>query len=62
MPTIEEMNEKLVEHYAKMAMQDGWIDYARHRVKEMQDDKSGNWVDLGRQVKDRMEEMKNDTK
>jgi hypothetical protein len=43
-----------------MAMQEGWIDYARHRVKEMQDDKSGNWVDLGRQVKDRMDELKND--
>jgi uncharacterized coiled-coil protein SlyX len=60
MPTLEEMNRALVEHYAKMAMQEGWIDYARHRVKEMQDDKSGNWVDLGRQVKDRMDELKND--
>ena len=57
---LEQQLQALVEHYAKMAMQDGWIDYARHRVKEMQDDKSGNWKDLGQRVKDRMEELKRD--
>lgn len=60
MPSLEEMNQALVEHYAKMAMQDGWIDYARHRVKEMQADQSGNWVDLGQRVKEKIEELKRD--
>ena len=62
MPSLEEMNQALVEHYAKMAMQDGWIDYARQRVKELQGDKSGNWADLGQRVKEKMEEMKNETR
>jgi hypothetical protein len=58
--TLEQQLEILVEHYAKMAMQDGWIDYARQRVKELQDDKSGNWIDLGQRVKQKIEELKRD--
>jgi len=58
--TLEQQLEALVEHYAKMAMQDGWIDYARQRVKEMQADQSGNWVDLGQRVKEKIEELKRD--
>jgi hypothetical protein len=60
MPSLEDMNQELVEHYAKMAMQDGWIDYARQRVKELQADQSGNWKDLGQRVKNRIEELKRD--
>ena len=56
---LDQVTEQLVEHYAKLAMQEGWIDQARHRVKELQDDKSGNWPDLGQRVKQRIEEMKN---
>ena len=47
----------MVEHYAYMALQKGWIDYARHRVSALQkEDKM--YADLGIRVKKRIEELK----
>lgn len=54
----EEHIEKMVDHYAKMAMTHGWLAYARHRVAELQkSDKM--YADMGAKVKARIEELKN---
>ena len=53
----EEHLAQMTEHYAKMALMKGWIDYARQRVAELQ--KSDRmYADLGARVKKRMDEMK----
>ena len=46
-----------VEHYAKLALLDGWIDYVRQRVKELEQDSSGMWVGLGKAIAKRMKEL-----
>jgi hypothetical protein len=53
------ITEKLnpVEHYAKLALQDGWIDYVRHQVKEMEKDHSGLWVGLAQAIADKIKEL-----
>jgi hypothetical protein len=54
----EEHLEEMTDHYAKMAMTPGWIDYARHRVAQLQkSDKM--YADMGARVKARIEELKN---
>ena len=54
---LDEHVEKMVEHYAKMALMKGWIDYARQRVAELQRE-DRMYADLGARVKKRMDEMK----
>ena len=46
-----------VEHYAKLAMMPGWIDYVRYQVKQMEKDSSGLWVGLGQAIADRIKEL-----
>jgi len=48
-----------VEHYAKLAMMPGWIDYVRHQVKEMEKDPSGLWVGLGQAIAQRLKDDAN---
>ena len=61
MPSVEETTQQLVEHYARMALIQGWVPYARHQILEvLQKDPSGNWPDLYQRVKARMEEIKNE--
>ena len=50
--------ETLTSHYANLAMTKGWIDYTRHRVKELRDSNE-MWKDLPRLVKERIEQLKN---
>jgi hypothetical protein len=49
--------ETLTSHYAQLAMTKGWLDYTRHRVKELRDSDE-MWKDLPRMVKERIEELK----
>ena len=62
MQTFEQMSKDIIDHYAKLAMAPGWIDYTRHRVKEMVADKSGLWKDLPMQIKQRIDELKNENR
>jgi len=48
--------KKLAQHYAKLAMEPGWIDHARHMVKEYE--KSPYWKGLGNAVASEMESLK----
>jgi hypothetical protein len=50
--------EDFVEHYAWMASHEGAIDYARARVREMEQDPSGLFKGLGGAVAQRLKEMK----
>jgi hypothetical protein len=50
--------DQQVEHIAKMALQKGWIPYAKERAQELEDDPTGLWVGLTKAVRERLEEMK----
>jgi hypothetical protein len=49
--------ETLTSHYSNLAMTKGWLDYTRHRVKELRDSDE-MWKDLPRMVKERIEQLK----
>ena len=44
-----------VEHYANLALQQGWIDYVRHQVKELE--KTPMFKGLGKAVGKKIKEM-----
>ena len=46
-----------IDHYAKLAMIPGWIDYVRHQVKEMENHPTGMFKGLGIAIKQRMDEL-----
>jgi hypothetical protein len=50
--------DQQVEHLAKMALQKGWIAYAKERAQELENDPTGLWVGLIKAVRERLEEMK----
>lgn len=52
----ERVSLKLAQHYAKLAMNKGWIDYTRHRVKEME--KDPHWKGLGKCVAEQIKLLK----
>ena len=62
MAYLEHTFKRIVDHYAKMAMNPGSIDHARHMVKMMEKDKSGMWTGIARAVANRIEEVKNGTR
>ena len=51
------MMNDAVEHYVKLAMMPGWVDYVRHQVKEMEKDPSGLWLGLGQAIAERIKEL-----
>jgi len=53
------ITEKLnpVDHYARLALLPGWIDYVRHQVKQMEKDPSGLWVGLAQAIAERIKEL-----
>ena len=55
------MMNDAVDHYAKLAMIPGWIDYVRHQVREMEKDSSGLWLGLGQAIAERIKELKNES-
>jgi len=50
--------EQQVEHLTKMALQKGWIAYAKQRAQELENDPSGLWVGLVEAVRERLNERK----
>jgi hypothetical protein len=47
---------KIAQHYAKLAMNQGWIDYTRHRVRELE--KNPQWKGLGKCVAEQIKLLK----
>ena len=52
------MLKELADHYANLAMTNGWTEYTRHRVKELRDS-NDMWKELPRMVKERIDGHKN---
>lgn len=50
--------EQQVEHLTKMALQKGWIPYAKQRAQDLESDPSGLWVGLVEAVRERVNERK----
>ena len=50
-----------VEHFAKMALNQGFIDHARLRVRELEQDETGMWLGLGQAVAKRLKELRDET-
>jgi hypothetical protein len=55
---FQDFQDRLVSHYAQMALNPATLDYARQRVLKMQQEPSGLWDGLGILVKQRIEELK----
>jgi hypothetical protein len=53
----EDHLEEMANHYARLALEQGWLEYTRHRVSEVQ--KIKMYQGLANRVKARMEEIKN---
>ena len=51
------MSKDVVTFYAELALNAGWIEYVRQRVKELEQDSSGMWVGLGKAIAVRMKEL-----
>ena len=49
--------DRLVEHYAKMAADPAWIDYARSAVMKLEKEPSQVFKGLGQAVKQRLEKQ-----
>ena len=50
-----------MEHFAKMALNQGSIDHARLRVKELEAHETGMWIGLGQAVAKRIKELRDET-
>lgn len=48
----------IVDHYARLALLDGWIDHARHQVMQIEKDPSGLYIGLGKAVAQKIKELK----
>jgi len=47
----------IIDHYARMALESGSVDHARHQVKEMENHPTGMFKGLGKAVAQRMKEI-----
>jgi hypothetical protein len=50
--------QAIVDHYARLALLNGWIDHARHQVMMFEKDPSGLYIGLGKAVAQRIKELK----
>lgn len=47
----------IVDYYAKLSKHEGWLDYVRHRVKELEQDQTGMYLGLSQAVAQRIKEI-----
>jgi hypothetical protein len=47
----------IVDYYAKLSKHDGWLDYVRDRVKELEQDQTGMFTGLSIAVAQRIKEL-----
>lgn len=55
---FKKTRQDLVEHYAKMALNPATLDHARLRVKELEKDSSGLWTGIGKEIAQKIKELK----
>ena len=51
------MSKDVVNHYAELALNAGWIDYVRDQVKQMEKDSSGLWVGLSKAISKKINKL-----
>ena len=54
------IRQELIEHYAKMALNPATLDHARLRARELEKDLSGLWIGIGKEIAQRIKELKNE--
>jgi hypothetical protein len=57
---FKKTRKDLVEHYAKMALNPATLDHARLRAKELEKDSSGLWIGIGKEIAQKIKELKNE--
>lgn len=55
---FQDLQARVVSHYAQMAMNPATLEHARYQVLKMQQEPSGLWDGLGILVKQRLDELK----
>ena len=58
--TLTNSRQKLVDHYAQMALNPATLDQARWRTKELEKDSSGLWIGIGKEIAAKLKELKNE--
>jgi hypothetical protein len=58
---FQELKERVINHYAQLAMNPATVHHARWQVSEMQKEQSGLWVGLGILIAQRIEHLKDKT-
>lgn len=56
--TLQNSRQKLVNHYAVMALNPAMLGQARWRVKELEAGSTGQWTGIAKEVAARIEELK----
>ena len=58
--TLQNLRQKLVDHYATMALNPATLDQARWRTKELEKDSSGLWTGIGKEIAMKLKELKDE--
>ena len=56
--TLTNSRQKLVDHYAQMALNPATLDQARWRTRELEKDSSGLWIGIGKEIAMKIKELK----
>ena len=56
--TLTNSRQKLVDHYALMALNPATLGQARWRTKELEADSSGLWIGIGKEIAMKIKELK----
>ena len=60
--TLTNSRQKLVDHYAMMAINPATLGHARWRTKELEADSSGLWIGIGKEIAMKLKELKDETR
>ena len=60
--TLTNSRQKLVDHYAMMAINPATLGQARWRTRELEADSSGLWIGIGKEIAMKLKELKDDTR
>lgn len=58
--TLTNSRQKLVEHYARMALNPATLGQARWRTKELEADSVGLWIGIGKEIAAKLKELKDE--
>jgi hypothetical protein len=58
--TLTNSRQKLVDHYAQMAMNPATLGQARWRTRELEADLTGLWIGIGSEIAMKLKELKDE--